>query len=114
MRPEIAVVVAQKRLRRPLEGMPRNWYRSDVSNRKWSRMMILDSVRLVLSYALPALLGGITIYGYLEFKGGRAVDEPAAKNTEAMSSNFGEAVAAAAGEPVLLPPSAVRVERRSF
>jgi hypothetical protein len=113
MRPEIAVVVAQKRLRRPLEGMPRNWYKSDVSKRKQSRMLILDTVRLVLSFTLPVLLSGLTIYGYLEFKGGRAVDEPTAVNTESMSSNAGEA-APAIGEPVPLPPSGARVERRSF
>jgi hypothetical protein len=75
MRPQIAAVLVEKRLERPWEGTPENWYKTDKSPRKpslVSRLHVPNArkylFRLVLlpQYAVPIVLGGLAVYGYVD------------------------------------------------
>ena len=68
MKPEIALVLAEKRLRRPCEGIPPNWYTEEAkhqqvigSSRK--KNIVLKIVTAPVVYAVPIVLGGLAIYG---------------------------------------------------
>mmetsp|Transcript_26755 Transcript_26755/g.39580 ORF Transcript_26755/g.39580 Transcript_26755/m.39580 type:complete len:409 (+) Transcript_26755:110-1336(+) len=57
----IANVIAQKMLRRPLDGIPTSWY-----NEKKRLMSKFISVRKMLSVAIPAAIGAVAVYGVFE------------------------------------------------
>jgi hypothetical protein len=75
MRPEIAAVLVEKRLERPLEGTPEKWYNEGKSPRKpslVSRLHVpnakkyLFNLVLLPQYAVPIVLGGLAVYGYVD------------------------------------------------
>ena len=57
MKPQIANVVAEKRLRRPQEGIPDSWYDE---NRKG---LALKTLTKVLAVVIPIALGALAIFG---------------------------------------------------
>lgn len=64
MKPEIASVLAEKRLRRPCEGIPPNWYTDDAKHRHTiEKNIILKIVTAPIVYAVPIILGSLAIYG---------------------------------------------------
>lgn len=70
MTPEIALVLAEKRLYRPLEGIPKNWYKDDspgkqnLASRKAKKYIF--NMMLLPRYAFPIVLGGLAVYGYVD------------------------------------------------
>jgi len=57
----IANVIAQKRLRRPLDGIPTSWY-----DEKKQLMSKFKSARKMLSIAIPAAISAVAVYGAFE------------------------------------------------
>ena len=76
MKPEIAFIVAQKRLRRPLEGMPTNWIKEGASlgNDRWIQMAksfpnhVATMVPVLAKAMVPVALGALAIYGGLDVR----------------------------------------------
>ena len=76
MKPEIAAVLAKKKLQRPWEGIPLNWYKEDTPGKRSlvSRIPVpsntihvrkhLSKISMLPRYAVPIVLGGLAIYGY--------------------------------------------------
>ena len=68
MKPEIAVILAEKRLRRPFEGIPPNWYTDEAQYKQSAettrlKNRILKVALLPIVYAVPIVLGSLAIYG---------------------------------------------------
>lgn len=68
MKPEIAVVLAEKRLRRPCEGIPSNWYTDKAKHLKAisherQKNTVLKIVLFPIAYAVPIALTALAIYG---------------------------------------------------
>lgn len=57
MKPQIANVVAEKRLRRPLEGIPDSWYDEK------RKGLAFATLTKVLAVAIPIALGALAIFG---------------------------------------------------
>jgi hypothetical protein len=62
LKPEIANVMAQKRLKRPLEGIPPSWYGSPRSR----SAVLVATLRRVVSLAVPVALAALAISGGLD------------------------------------------------
>jgi hypothetical protein len=60
MKPQIANVMAEKRLRRPLEGIPASWYDTK------KKGLAFASLGKVLSAIIPVALGALAIFGGLD------------------------------------------------
>lgn len=68
MKPEIALVLAEKRLQRPIEGIPPSWYTDEAKHQRAigarrTKNVVLKIVTAPVAYAVPIVLGGLAIYG---------------------------------------------------
>ena len=98
MRPEVAAVVAAKRLHRPMEGMPANWYREDAQQRttpnglheKQQRQAILrTTVKVVVPAAVGILAvtkGGDIVGMFTDMFGSSSSDTAVVESDEPSSS----------------------------
>ena len=70
MKPDIAAVVAQKRLRRPLEGMPPNWIMEGVSaqTNNWNKETLIQMAKRIPKAVFPVSLAVLAIYGGLDVR----------------------------------------------
>ena len=70
MTPEIALVLAEKRLYRPLEGIPKNWCKNACPEKQDLRFKkakkYVFNIVLLPRYAFPIVLAGLAVYGYLD------------------------------------------------
>jgi hypothetical protein len=62
LKPQIANVMADKRLRRPIEGIPSSWYEAK------KKGVMLASLGKVLTAVVPVALGALAVYGGLDVK----------------------------------------------
>ena len=70
MKPDIAAVVAQKRLQRPLEGMPPNWIREGFSTQtnNCHRETLIRMAKRIPKAVFPVTLAALAIYGGLDIR----------------------------------------------
>lgn len=62
LKPQIANVMADKKLRRPLEGIPASWYEAR------EKGTLLATVGRVLTAVIPVAIGALSIYGGLDVR----------------------------------------------
>ena len=61
MKPQIANLMAEKRLRRPQEGIPDSWYEEK------KKGLVLATLAKVLTAVIPLALGALVVFGDIDF-----------------------------------------------